>query len=285
MGFDLSNLDQLPANELGPASAFVGVPAQQREPYPLAGEVLGYANDLNDNYNALQVKLEWRNWHGLTALTSYTYGQSLGIQNYQYIQETSDKGQSYGPSAGDLPNVFVQSFTYALPVGPGKKWDAKGGVLDQFVGGSHVNGILTLRSGLPVLLLSSEDLTGNASSENSVGTIFPDRLCNGALPASQRSLQEWFNIGCLAIPQPYTYGNSAVFPVRGPGMFDLDLSASKRFRITESKQLEFRAEAFNFTNTPGFGNPDGTIGAPGAGTITTLANQNRKIQFALKFLF
>ena len=63
------------------------------------------------------------------------------------------------------------------------------------------------------------------------------------------------------------------------------MSLFKRFQVAEEKNLEFRAEAFNLSNTPGFGNPAASIGASTAGQITTLLNGNRSIQFGLKFLF
>ena len=53
----------------------------------------------------------------------------------------------------------------------------------------------------------------------------------------------------------------------------------------EGKSLEFRAETFNMTNTPGFANPAAVIGTATAGVISALLNPNRSIQFALKFLF
>jgi hypothetical protein len=55
--------------------------------------------------------------------------------------------------------------------------------------------------------------------------------------------------------------------------------------------LQFRAEFFNLTNTPQFNNPSTTVGAPGAGSISSagaplsLQRTSRQIQFALKFYF
>jgi len=46
-----------------------------------------------------------------------------------------------------------------------------------------------------------------------------------------------------------------------PGIRNLDLSLQKKFAITETKRIEFRAETFNLTNTPvftGVGNSLGT---------------------------
>jgi hypothetical protein len=66
---------------------------------------------------------------------------------------------------------------------------------------------------------------------------------------------------------------------------NLNPSISKTFRFWENKRLEARAEAYNATNTPGFGLPDGGIGGANAGRITSISNPNRSMQFALRFMF
>ncbi|MGH9427878.1 MAG: hypothetical protein ACRD2L_16455, partial [Terriglobia bacterium] len=44
-----------------------------------------------------------------------------------------------------------------------------------------------------------------------------------------------------------------------PGTANLDLGLFRNFRISERMQLQFRAEVFNFTNTPHFQNPGGNV--------------------------
>lgn len=113
----------------------------------------------------------------------------------------------------------------------------------------------------------------------------PNRICNGALPSGQRTLQRWFDTSCFTIPSPYTYGNSAYLPVRGPNMVNMDFSIFRGFKITDRRQLTVRAEAFNITNTPGFGQPNGNIGSATAGVITSLSKSNRQLQLGMKFMF
>jgi hypothetical protein len=67
-------------------------------------------------------------------------------------------------------------------------------------------------------------------------------------------------------------------------MRNLDLSLQKAFPIRESKRLEFRAEAFNSTNTPLFNAPDINVNSATFGQILT-AQGERNIQLALKFYF
>jgi hypothetical protein len=79
-------------------------------------------------------------------------------------------------------------------------------------------------------------------------------------------------------------GNSSRNPVRGPGLQDADLMIGKTFRITERWSLEFRAEAFNVSNTPPLNDPSGSFGSAAFGTITSAGNP-RDFEFVVKVHF
>jgi len=83
------------------------------------------------------------------------------------------------------------------------------------------------------------------------------------------------------------FGTAGFNILRGPGLLNLDLGVFRSFRTGERWKIEFRAEAFNVTNTPHFANPgtnvsnlqlnaDGTVRNLGGYTeITGLANVGR----------
>ena len=50
-------------------------------------------------------------------------------------------------------------------------------------------------------------------------------------------------------------------------------------------KLQFRAEAFNLTNTVAFGLPNANVSGGSPGVITSLAADPRIMQFALRFSF
>ena len=100
-------------------------------------------------------------------------------------------------------------------------------------------------------------------------------------------LAEFFNTAAFATQPAGTLGNEARNALYGPHFRHVDLSAFKDFNVTESKLIQFRAEAFNISNTPSFANPNATIGNGQYGQITGL-NVNytpREFQFVLKLLF
>jgi hypothetical protein len=83
--------------------------------------------------------------------------------------------------------------------------------------------------------------------------------------------------------------------IRGPGLWQFDTSVSREFRLYETGRLEFRAEAFNVTNSmrPGVSPPSLAAGASGLGLtfgaptfgLVTSALDPRILQLAMKFSF
>ena len=72
------------------------------------------------------------------------------------------------------------------------------------------------------------------------------------------------------ISEPGVFGNNERNVGAGPGGNNFDHTLGKRFRMpNEGHTLQFRFEAFNFTNTPQFGQPVGTMLRASTGTINT----------------
>ena len=82
----------------------------------------------------------------------------------------------------------------------------------------------------------------------------------------------------------FTLGNASRNPVRGPGYRNLDLAVIRRVPVSAASSWEFRVEAFNLTNRPFLGAPNGTFGSAAFGTITT-AGDPRVLQLAIKVSF
>ena len=81
-----------------------------------------------------------------------------------------------------------------------------------------------------------------------------------------------------------TWGNEGRNLLNAPGKWNFDLSLHREFRPTEAITLQFRWEAFDFTNTVTPAPPISVLGAPGFGRIVTFTG-NRQQQIALKILF
>jgi hypothetical protein len=120
------------------------------------------------------------------------------------------------------------------------------------------------------------------------GAARPNRIADGNLPSDQRSTANWFDKAAFIAPTPYNFGNAGRNILIGPGATNLDASIFKNFPLRmlgEGGQVQFRAEAFNSLNHPQFGQPNTRVDIAQGGTITSLSNDMRQIQFALKILF
>lgn len=104
--------------------------------------------------------------------------------------------------------------------------------------------------------------------------------------STPKTVQAWFNTGCFAAPPAYTFGNSGVGHVRGPGIQNWDFSVAKETRVgAESRRLRIEADFFNLFNNAHFSNPNTTLGNSNFGTISSDRLPPRLIQIGAKFVF
>jgi hypothetical protein len=186
---------------------------------------------------------------------------------------------NYGP-INDFTHRSVISYVYDLPFGPGKKFLAGStGVVKHLLGGWQVNGITTFRSGAALSLSSpvSSDLGNRAGNR-------PNRVKDGNLEPSQRTVERWFDPTAFVNPLAGRYGNAGDGIIRGPGAVNWDTSLFKNFLFAERKVLQFRFEFFNAFNNVNLNNPSTNTGDARFGRVTGAATA-REIQVGLKFLF
>jgi hypothetical protein len=166
---------------------------------------------------------------------------------------------------------------------------ADSSVLHAIVGGWQLGGILTFQSGLffsPSINYARDFTKTNRFSGR------PDRICDGNLPSSQRTMQVWFDKSCFIDPSAnpavgltdLRYGNSPPNILVGPGFQQIDASLSKGFKITERIAFKFRTTASNLLNHANFNNPSGNISSAAVGRITS-AGAPRSVQLSGRIEF
>jgi len=286
-----SNLNQVAPQLLGPPAQFGGLTSQQRRPFPEFQNIAYNTFGASSIYHSLQAKLEQRYHSGLSYLMSYTWSKAIdngsglfpgdnpSVSSSFRLQNRYNMRGERSIAASDQAHRFVTSYTYDLPWGPGRRFLNSGSLWQRVLGSWQIGGIALLRSGLPFGVDSTQNTTDSQGGRQRA-----NRIGDGKLDRSQRTLAHFFDTAAFVNPPPYTFGNSARNVLRAPGRVNLDLLLARKFPLTERFRLDFRAEAFNLSNTPAFGFPGATVGTPQFGVISS-ADDGRQIQFALKLNF
>jgi hypothetical protein len=242
----------------------------------------------NSEYQSLQASLHKRFSKGVSLIAAYTWSKlmtdiangtwagTVTIRNYYCVR------CEHSPSTYDVPHRLTLSAVGELPFGKGKTFGSSWNpFVDAVLGGWQANGILTLSSGEPLTFFTAVN-----TSYSFGGGQHPDVVGNPVL-SSGKSIYQWFNTAALAQPANFSYGNMSrtYTGVRQDLTKNLDFSLFKNFHVRERFQIEFRAEAFNMTNTPVFSAPGTTVNGANFGIITGQSNVPRNVQLGLKVLF
>lgn len=287
--------------------------AQALLPFPqYCGPLAGLnENAGNSTYHSLQLKAEHRFSNGLWLLTSYTFAKLL--TDSDYIQNSSltngnlgaagvispyERKRNKSLSIDDVPNTFNFSTLYELPVGKGKRFLNRGGVVDKILGGWQLSTLVKISSGTPFFFRSSNC---NVPSQLDVGCI-PSQIAgvNSFLQdANNYDPGKGPLLNRAAFQDPnsfnFTYGDGPrISNLRGPRFTNEDISFIKNLRLTERIGLRFQAEFFNVWNqhifvceTRCFGSTafDTDIASPTFGQWNGNVSTPRNIQLAMKLLF
>ena len=244
----------------------------------------------NSLFHSFQTRLERRYSNGFTLLAAYVWSKNIGdVPGFSGsgnapnsgIQNPLNRRAERSLDNQHRKHSFVSSYIYDLPWGQGRRWGSSwGGVQEAVLGGWTVAGIASLASGRPfgLRVRGNPANNGNFSRPNVVAGVDPH------LSGGQRDPERWFNTDAFVSNNEYEYGNAGRNILLGPGLANWDFAVYKRFAIAEGHSLQFRFEAFNFTNTPIFGFPNSEVGNNNFGRITG-AGRPRNLQIGLKYIF
>ena len=275
------------------------------------------------SYNALQVVLRQRLVNGLEYTLNYTYSKALTNSAGNYPVNTSgannfgqgafqnyyNSAADWGPAAYDLRHNFSGTAVYALPVGQGKKYlSGVNHLVDEAIGGWRISTAAIAYSGF------AETANGPGNNSNSYGNARPNQY--RSLKIVNRDIDHWFGtdpsaIPCtvagqdngvcaFGVPANNTFGDARNGNLRGPGYFNVDMSAFKDFHTFREQTFGVRFDAFNAFNIVSYGNPDTNItdqntagtnfgniaGQGGANGIQqAVRSTERRLQFSANYRF
>ncbi|HEX3436187.1 MAG TPA: TonB-dependent receptor, partial [Pseudacidobacterium sp.] len=275
--------------------------------YPLRGTITRGIAAGTSKYNGLQVFVNRRLAQGFQFTAAYTWSHTLDDSNGAFNSGTAAAGTrvfitpagpdlraNYGNADQDQRNVFVFSALAELPFGKGKIFASNiPTALNYLIGGWQTNTIVTLASGTPFDVNTNQGLAPDTGAD--VGAS-PNNRADVIKPITYRkSVHEWFNTSAFTVP-PVVSSTDTVFTrpgtlgrnqLSGPAFRSMDLSLFKNVPLYSERVIgQFRAEAFNLTNTPAFANPDGYMQDSNFGVISTTRNRSeRQLELAFRVTF
>ncbi len=274
--------DQVPVSEFA-------IGSQALRPYPQYAGVTYLTMDGNSNYQSLQAQLEHRWKDNLVISAAYTFSKleddvdevadSNSRAHHQGVQNVYDLRAEWGIGGYDIPQRFVANYVWTLPFGPGQKFLANTPVVRDVVGGWELAGVTEFQVGQPLPITQSNL---NASTEFTEA----QRPNGNGLPvfSGPQTLARWFNTANYSLAPEGTLGTSARFPLHGPGVENWDIALQRNFVIRERVKLQFRGQFFNAWNHANFNNPNGTVGSPSFGAISS-AQAGRSTQVTFRLFF
>ncbi|MCC6265158.1 MAG: TonB-dependent receptor, partial [Bryobacterales bacterium] len=205
----------------------------------------------NSNYHSLQVRITRSTGFGLNTTTAYTWskcisgpsdiGADIGGGSFiGTLQNLYDMSGERSLCGFDVTQRFVQALVYDIPL-----FNSSSRLLRTVLGGWQASTIIIGQSGFPGNIAYEVDTTGTG-----VG-LRPDMVSGqkANLDPGDRTFQRWFNTDAFAPPAFGFYGNSPrTGAIRLPGVFNVDFSVNKQFRISESRRAELRTEFYNLFN-------------------------------------
>jgi len=283
---------------LADGSAFY--PAESKNANPALANTTSWVSQGVGLYNSLVVDVRRSFSGGLQFRGNYTYSKNLDDGS---AWNTSVSGNTpafvmfplnpkldWGPAATDVRHVASFNGSYELPFGPKRRYLQHASRPVRFIAyGWAASAIFNVQTGFPFTPQLGYNPTGNGDTRNPVRPNWNPDFKGDLYP---RSVNQYFNSAAFLPPAPGTYGNVSRDALTGPGLTQLDFSATRNARLTERLGFQFRAEFFNILNHTNLSTPNevvytsATSGiSPTAGLVTSTSTTSRQIQFGAKLQF
>ncbi len=255
---------------------------------PADGAKIGFAAEAEaggvQSYQGMLLSIARRAARGVIVNANYTLSHCIGpyatlydarfLWPYQTYTDVNNRRADRGNCDSDRRHIFNLTSVAEMP-------QFSNPTLRVLASGWRVSGIYSRTSGAPLNILSGSDraLTGISDQRaNQInGNPFGDK---SAAPMSRYLNPAAFELPAMGTPT----GNVGRNSIQGPWNWSFDMALSRAFRFRESQRVEFRAEAFNVTNSFRPGLPSANFGSNTFGVIRT-SDAARVLQFALKYVF
>ncbi|HTT66004.1 MAG TPA: carboxypeptidase-like regulatory domain-containing protein [Bryobacteraceae bacterium] len=254
------------------------------------------------DYNAFQLTVRKSFSSGIQFDFNYTLSKSIDLGSTRetdgrvisQIVNPWSPGQMRAISDYDSTHVVSAFMVAELPFGRGKKFGSgMSRALDALVGGWQLSGIWRMSSGLPAWVDNGGQWPTNWNVEGA-GTKISEPVVGTTKNSTSGGPNIFPNpdVAFQSFDLTYPGESGTRNPIRGDGFFTIDVGLAKRFVMpyNEKHSIQFRAEAFNVTNTvrfdPSFYSVSLSLGTEGSfGKYNGTLNTPRVLQFGARYEF
>ncbi len=204
----------------------------------------------SSNYHSLQMSLKRSMQNGLSYGLAYTWSKTLGV--YEPSVYFEERTWNYGPRNNMRAHVLSLNYVYDLP-NLGQRYGSRvlGAVVDHWT----LSGVSQFQTGSRFTPGFEWDGTEPEQTGSSEGARI-NLISNPILPKGERTFDRQFKTEAFAPPAPCSwenqtpacFGNAGLGILTNPGVNNWDITLAKRFSLGESRELSFRAEAYNAFN-------------------------------------
>ncbi len=252
------------------------------EKFRRTANTLDWNGRLSTNYHSLQTTINRRVADGLTLKGAYTYSAAINMTDDDgwagvMWNIPSQFSRNRARAGYDQNHIFQMGYVYELPFGKGKKF-ANSGAASLLLGNWQVNGVTALFQGRRFDVRASGaslNAPGNTQTADQVGAV---RKLGGVGPG-----QPFYSPDAFVPVDEVRFGTSGRNILREPGVVNFDFSLFRQFPVTERHVLEFRAEAYNFTNTPHFARPRNNVSSARFMEVTSARQDQRQFRLGIRF--
>lgn len=234
---------------------------------------------LDADYHSLQVAVNRNLSEGVMLKGAYTWSKALNMADDEgwagVAWDHADVFDRNRARAGyDRTHMFQLGFVYDLPFLRNNPSSAA-----MILGNWQVSGVWAMYTGTPATISASGASLNAASAAQTADQVGAVRKLGGVGPG-----QKYYDPSAFAPVTEQRFGTTGRNILDRPGVGNLDLSIFKNFPVTETAMAQFRAEFFNFTNSPQFGGFSSNVNSPAFMEVRSASN-SRVIRIGLRFEF
>jgi hypothetical protein len=275
-------------------------PAGSKNANPALANTTSWVSQGVGLYNSLLVDVRRSFSSGLQFRANYTYSKNLDDGSAwntsvsgntpAFVEFPLNPKLDWGPAATDVRHVASFNGSYELPFGSKRRYLQHASRPVRLLAyGWTASAIFNAQSGFPFTPQLGYNPTGNGDTRNPVRPSWNPNFSGTLYP---KTVNQYFNPAAFLPPATGTYGNVSRDALTGPGLTQLDFSATRNAHLSERLGFQFRAEFFNVLNHTNLSTPNEVVYSsatsgisPTAGLVTSTSTTSRQIQFGAKLQF